>query len=243
MVVAPLEDRAAAAQAVKWAETALETEPERADRLALHGAALYRAGRVAEAAGRLRAAVAKGGGEPPASSGWTGVVEGSVLLSGGRVRVTARLIDAAGPQHLQPDVRARARQALADHLTNLGRFDEAIAEATTAPDLDPFSLTTRTNLAWRYYLARRFDEAARVSRQTLSLEPAFARSRLALGLSLLESGEGDKAVAELERLRSQLHPRFRDLVRRIGLPSADLRPLRDGLRRGTARVDRRPSTR
>jgi tetratricopeptide (TPR) repeat protein len=174
--------------------------------------------------------------------GVDGVVEGSVLLSGGRVRVTARLIDAAA-QHLEPDVRARARQALAEHLTNLGRFDEAIAEATTAPDLDPFSLTTRTNLAWRYYLARRFDEAARVSRQTLSLEPAFARSRLALGLSLLESGEGDKAVAELERLRSQLHPRFRDLVRRIGLPSADLRPLRDGLRRGTARVDRRPSTR
>jgi serine/threonine-protein kinase len=97
---------------------------------------------------------------------------------------------------------AAAHEALAEHLTKLGRFDDAIAEATTALELDPFSLTTRTNLAWRHYLARRFEEAARLARQTLSLEPAFAYSRLLLGMSLLAMGRDHEALLEFELFRS-----------------------------------------
>jgi Flp pilus assembly protein TadD len=68
MVLSPIEDEAARAQAVKWSETALAIEPERAERLALHGAALFRAGRFEAAILELEKATNTAGGEPPGSA-------------------------------------------------------------------------------------------------------------------------------------------------------------------------------
>jgi tetratricopeptide (TPR) repeat protein len=58
MIVAPIASAAARLQAVKWAETTLEIEPKRRERIALHGAALYRAGRFPQAVNVLERAMA-----------------------------------------------------------------------------------------------------------------------------------------------------------------------------------------
>ena len=68
MVLTSLEAEAPRAQAVKWAEIALEIEPDRPERLVLRGAALFRAGRLREADDVLHSALEKGGESPPVSA-------------------------------------------------------------------------------------------------------------------------------------------------------------------------------
>lgn len=62
MVLAPIRESSARAQALTWAEMALEVEPEHPEWLALRGAALFRAGRFREALKALTVAVATGAG-------------------------------------------------------------------------------------------------------------------------------------------------------------------------------------
>src|SRR6185503_9828163 len=67
------------------------------------------------------------------------------------------------------------------YLPIFGRFDEAIAEAKRAQQLDPLSLILNENLGDVLLLARRYDEAEAQLRKTLELDPDFfvARSTLA----------------------------------------------------------------
>ena len=70
-VLAPITTIADQAQALTWAETALEIEPERPERLALQGAALLRGGRAKDAVGALGKSVTKGGDyAPPSVFAW-----------------------------------------------------------------------------------------------------------------------------------------------------------------------------
>lgn len=59
--------------------------------------------------------------------------------------------------------------AYAVYLVSLGRFDEAIAYVNRARELDPASMEVKSDLAWFLYIARRYDEAVREARSTLSL--------------------------------------------------------------------------
>ncbi len=59
--------------------------------------------------------------------------------------------------------------AYAVYLVALGRFDEAIAYVDRARELDPASMEVKSDLSWFLYLARRYDEAIREARSTLSL--------------------------------------------------------------------------
>lgn len=58
-------------------------------------------------------------------------------------------------------------------LPTLGRFDEAIAEARKAQQLDPLSLPINENVGDILYLARRYDEAIAQLRKTLELDPNY----------------------------------------------------------------------
>jgi WD40 repeat protein/Flp pilus assembly protein TadD len=68
LAIAPIADKDSRAHAVRWAQRALEAEPQRAERLALLGATLLRAGEVAHAVEALEKAVRSGGTTPPPSS-------------------------------------------------------------------------------------------------------------------------------------------------------------------------------
>jgi serine/threonine protein kinase/Tfp pilus assembly protein PilF len=67
------------------------------------------------------------------------------------------------------------------YLPIFGRFDEAVAEAKQALQLDPLSLILNENLGDILILARRYDEAEAQLRKTLELDPDFfvARGTLA----------------------------------------------------------------
>jgi TolB-like protein len=63
----------------------------------------------------------------------------------------------------------KARMWYAYALIMQRRFDEAIAQARQARELDPMSYVSTTHLAVVYYFARRYDEAARLTREALEV--------------------------------------------------------------------------
>ncbi|MEP6819385.1 MAG: protein kinase [bacterium] len=95
--------------------------------------------------------------------------------------------DWAGAEHefklaieLNPNY-ATAHQRYSLFLPITGRFDEAIAEARKARELDPLSLPINENVGDILYLARRYPEAIEQLRKTIDLDPDYgvARSTLA----------------------------------------------------------------
>ena len=87
-------------------------------------------------------------------------------------------------------------------MTVQGRFDEAIDEAERAIELDPFSLNARACLAWRYYLARRYQESLRLAQQAILLDRSFAMSHLQRGVSLIGMNRCEEALPELQLFHS-----------------------------------------
>jgi DNA-binding winged helix-turn-helix (wHTH) protein/tetratricopeptide (TPR) repeat protein len=67
-----------------------------------------------------------------------------------------------------------AHQWYGIYLADLGRFDEAIQEATRAHSLDPLSPVITTSLARVYFLARKYPQAIRWAREALEIEPGFS---------------------------------------------------------------------
>lgn len=76
---------------------------------------------------------------------------------------------------------ANAHHRYSLFLPTVGRFDEAVAAARRARDLDPLSLPANENVGDILYLARRYAEAEEQLRKTLELDPSFdvARGTLA----------------------------------------------------------------
>jgi WD40 repeat protein/tRNA A-37 threonylcarbamoyl transferase component Bud32/Flp pilus assembly protein TadD len=109
-ILAPIANHSDRVRAVAWAATALEIEPDRAERLVLHGAALLRAGRPSDALAELAKAVAMSGAQPPSSSAWLALTHrelGNVAeATKWRARAEAALqrLDDAGPQPSKGDL-------------------------------------------------------------------------------------------------------------------------------------------
>jgi WD40 repeat protein/serine/threonine protein kinase/tetratricopeptide (TPR) repeat protein len=119
-VLAPIVTVADQAQAQAWAETALEIEPDRAERLALQGAALLRAGRTKEAVATLEKAVTKGGDDPPPSAfAWLALAHRKLSHPSeeakwrSRAEAALRKLDAAGPQPSKGDLASEQGGLLA----------------------------------------------------------------------------------------------------------------------------------
>jgi serine/threonine protein kinase/tetratricopeptide (TPR) repeat protein len=81
----------------------------------------------------------------------------------------------------------------------MGLFDEAIAEAKRALELDPLSLNINWLLGVVYLFARQYDRAIEQFRKTLELDPNFFVVHAFLGLAYIQKSMYEESIAELEK--------------------------------------------
>ncbi|HET7291754.1 MAG TPA: winged helix-turn-helix domain-containing protein [Vicinamibacteria bacterium] len=94
---------------------------------------------------------------------------------------------------------ADARVSFSALLTGLGRFDEAVAEAKRAQELDPLSVVAGQTLGYRLYYAKQLDRALLQFRRTLELDPRSFPAIQGLAQCHWEQGERRRALVESER--------------------------------------------
>jgi len=76
---------------------------------------------------------------------------------------------------------ATAHQWYSEYLSQIGRYDEAVAEVKKAYELDPFSRAVAMNLGLRYMEVRRYDEAVAQFKKLTETEPEYPMSYVFLG--------------------------------------------------------------
>ena len=91
---------------------------------------------------------------------------------------------------------ATAHQWYASYLAAIGRLDEAVVEAKTAHELEPFSLTIYSDYIRSLYYAGRLEDARKEALKLREMDANFARAHYELGLVLEEEGKLDEAIAE-----------------------------------------------
>jgi tetratricopeptide (TPR) repeat protein len=89
-------------------------------------------------------------------------------------------------------------QSRATYLSNVGRTDDAIAEARSATTLDPQSLSARVVSGWSLNLARRYDEAVIEFKAALGLDPDSPAAHWALGVAYDGARRTGEALTELQ---------------------------------------------
>ena len=80
-----------------------------------------------------------------------------------------------------------------------GRGDEAMEAMHRARQIDPLSPVISHHSAWVYFHARRHDDAVRVSRSALEVDPSFPFGHYWLGIASTEIGDHRTAIDSLER--------------------------------------------
>ena len=95
---------------------------------------------------------------------------------------------------------ANARHFFALYLTYSGRPEEALAEIRTATDLEPFAFFMQASEGMILHLQRRWEEAIAVEKRVLEVDPGNGLARAILGMSYLESGRNEAAIAELKKI-------------------------------------------
>jgi DNA-binding winged helix-turn-helix (wHTH) protein/TolB-like protein/Flp pilus assembly protein TadD len=97
---------------------------------------------------------------------------------------------------------AMAHNWYSQELSFMGRSPEALKEAQRAQEIDPLSPWTNSNIGFVSYLGRQYDEAIAASLKTLELDPDFAVAHMVIGLSYAQKKMPEKAIAELQKGRS-----------------------------------------
>jgi len=95
---------------------------------------------------------------------------------------------------------ATAHQWYAEHLSAVGRLDEAITHSMRALELDPLAPMIGSSAGWILYRARRFEEAAQQLRSALEFNPDFMPALYYLNLAQLRKGAIEDAVRTSERI-------------------------------------------
>ncbi|HXU09072.1 MAG TPA: tetratricopeptide repeat protein, partial [Blastocatellia bacterium] len=94
---------------------------------------------------------------------------------------------------------APAHQWYSSYLVAMGRFDEAIAEAKRAEELEPLSFISNSHLGWILFLAGKNDEAIAHCRRLLEVDPNFFPALRYLGLAYEQKGMHKEAIAEFAK--------------------------------------------
>ena len=94
---------------------------------------------------------------------------------------------------------ATAHQWYGALLRDMGRFDEALAQLERARELNPFSLSINTSIAYLYYFARQYDQAIADGQKALQLDPDFHWAHDVIALAYLQKGEFEEALAAFQK--------------------------------------------
>jgi tetratricopeptide (TPR) repeat protein len=89
-----------------------------------------------------------------------------------------------------------AHQWYAEHLTAMGRFDEAQREVRQARLLDPLSPVIAAAEGTVFYFARHYDEAIELYRKAIEERPDFVRTRFRLARAYVQKGMFKEAITE-----------------------------------------------
>jgi tetratricopeptide (TPR) repeat protein len=92
---------------------------------------------------------------------------------------------------------AYAHLCYGDGLCTTGRLDQAIAEATRARQLDPYSLAANEILGYILRFAGRNDQAIELGRKMLDLNASAAHGTM--GLAYEQEGNSEQAISELRQ--------------------------------------------
>ncbi len=95
---------------------------------------------------------------------------------------------------------AAAHQVYAEHLRDLGRFDDALAEAKKAQELDPLSTPVQLVIGTTLYMARRYEEAIVQFQRLLERDPGFTIAYFNLGLAYTQQGKYEEAISTLQKV-------------------------------------------
>ena len=92
-----------------------------------------------------------------------------------------------------------ARMAYQHLLTQTGRHQEALAEGTSAIDLEPLSLIVNANHGWALFVAGRVEEAIAQTEKTLDLYPYFWVAHLNRGKLHVATAEYAQALRSFQK--------------------------------------------
>jgi TolB-like protein len=79
-----------------------------------------------------------------------------------------------------------------------GRFEESLAEARLAVQLDPLSVIVRWATSHYFFLARRYDEALDHARAAIEIDPNLPMTRMIMGIVMELHGDYKLAIAEFQ---------------------------------------------
>jgi serine/threonine-protein kinase len=99
---------------------------------------------------------------------------------------------------LNPD-HASGHEWYAIYLWSMSRFDEAIAEAELARELDPLSVIINSVVGIAYYFARRYEESIEQHKKALEMDPNFLLASTYIVLPYVELGRYEEAIEIVQR--------------------------------------------
>jgi len=94
---------------------------------------------------------------------------------------------------------AEAHRMYSVFLTAMGRTDEALAQVSTAQELDPLHNGSNTTAGWDLYTARRYDQALQECKKGLELTPNDESAHGCASYSYLGQGQYVKAIEEARK--------------------------------------------
>ena len=111
---------------------------------------------------------------------------------------------------------ATARQWYSGLLNTLGRFDEALAEAGRAVELDPLSLIINYNLSRTLLYMRQYQQAVDQCNKGIELDPNFPWSYSVRGNIAEALGKYDEAIKDYQKARLLSHSSDPNTIGDIG---------------------------
>nr|MBA3634280.1 tetratricopeptide repeat protein [Acidobacteriota bacterium] len=98
-----------------------------------------------------------------------------------------------------------ARNWYSQHLSRMGRLEEAVEEAKRAQTLDPLSSHANSHVGLALYRARRYDEAVVELQKAMEIDPGALDAHIFLGFVYVQQGKSEEAIAEFQTVVKLSH--------------------------------------